>query len=306
MPNRILIHAVLFFVTLIYGANYTIAKFALPEYIQPFGFIALRVIGAILFFWFLHTIKTNEKVERKDFFLLAICGLFGVALNQMSFFYGLSLTHPINAAIIMTISPIMVFLVAYLLGREKLRKLKIFGLAVGALGGYLLITRNGVSWQSDTFVGDLFVLMNATFYAIYLVLVKPLMGKYKALTVIKWVFLFGGLVAIPSGIEQLLNVQWVALPDKAVFSLIYVVIGTTVLAYLLNAWALTFVDSSVVGVYIYMQPVLATIVAVSLNEDTLELQEILYSLIIMLGVYLVSQKKKNYELDGRDKIRNER
>lgn len=291
MPNRILIHAVLFFVTFIFGANYTIAKFALPEYISPFGFIALRVIGALIIFWLIHQIKTDEKVEKKDFFLLAACGLFGVAINQMSFFYGLSMTAPINAAIIMTISPIMVFVVAYLMGLEKLRPLKVIGFAVGTLGAYLLITRNGISWQAGTFVGNLFILVNATSYAIYLVLVKPLMIKYKPLTVIKWVFLFGGIIAIPAGIEQLINVPWESLPGKAVFSLVFVVLGTTVLAYLLNAWALSYVESSTVGVYMYLQPVLAAVVAVGLKEDTLELREVLYSLIIMLGVYLVSKKK---------------
>lgn len=296
MPNKILIHAVLFFVTFIYGANYTIAKFALPEYISPFGFIALRVLGALSVFWLIHQIKTDEKVEKKDYLLLAACGLFGVAINQMSFFYGLSMTEPINAAIIMTISPIMVFVVAFLMGLEKPKPLKIIGFLLGALGAYLLITRDGVSWESGTFVGNLFILINATSYAIYLVLVKPLMRKYKPLTVIKWVFLFGGIIAIPAGIEQLINVPWESLPGKAVFSLVYVVIGTTILAYLLNAWALSYVESSVVGVYMYLQPVLAAVVAVSLNEDTLELREVLYSLIIMLGVYLVSKKKQKNEV----------
>ena len=302
MPNRILVHGVLFFVTFIYGANYTIAKFALPEYIQPFGFIALRVTGAIIIFWLIHSLRIDEKVERKDFLRLVACGLFGIAINQMSFFYGLSLTQPINAAIIMTISPIMVFVVAYLIGREKIRPLKILGLVIGATGAYLLITRHGISWQSDTFVGDLFILINATSYAIYLVLVKPLMNKYNPLTVIKWVFVFGAVIALPAGMEQLLEVSWGDLPDKAVFSLFYVVLGTTVLAYLLNAWALSHVDSSTVGVYMYLQPVLATVVAVALKEDSLELQEVLYSFIIMLGVYLVSKKqnsKTSYEVDGR-------
>lgn len=304
MPNRIVIHAALFFVTSIYGANYTIAKFALPEYVRPFGFIALRVIGAGLIFWLIHQLKTNEKVAPRDFLMLGLCGFFGVALNQMAFFYGLSLTQPINASVIMTISPIMVFVVAYFIGRERLTPWKIAGLILGAVGAYLLITKDGASLQSDSFVGDLFVLLNATSYAVYLVLVKPLMAKYKPLTVIKWVFLFGGLIAVPAGINELINISWSALPDKAIFSLFFVVLGTTVLAYLLNAWALSFVDSSVVGVYMYLQPVMATLVAVILQEDYLDWQEALYSLIIMSGVYLVSfkkdKRKNTNEVDGRN------
>lgn len=290
-----LVHSALFLITLIGGANYTIAKFALPEHIQPFGFITFRVLAGIILFSIIHQLKTDEKVAKKDYGLLALCGLFGVAINQMSFFYGLSLTSPINAAIIATIAPVIVFILAYLLGKEKLTGLKTVGLAIGALGTYLFVTKDGISWTSDSFVGDIFILVNATSYAVYLVLVKPLMEKYKPLTIIKWVFLFGGLIAIPAGLEQMMEVRWETLPGKAVFSLIYVVLGTTVLAYLLNAWALSYVESSVVGAYIYLQPVLASVVAISLHEDSLELKEVFFSLIIITGVYLVS-KKENLNL----------
>lgn len=296
MPKNILIHSALFLITFLGGANFTIARFALPEYIQPFGFISLRALAGIIFFTLAWQLKTDEKVAKNDYWMLALCGVFGVAINQMAFFYGLSLTTPINAAVITTISPIIVFVLAYLLGREKLTSLKIIGLIIGALGTYFFITKEGTFRASNKLTGDIFILVASTGYAIYLVMLKPLMKKYKPITIIKWVFIFGGFIAVPAGLGQMMQVQWQALPGKAVFALAYVVLLATVFVYLLNAWTLRYVESSVVGAYIYLQPVLATIVAVGLHEDTLEWREVFYSLIILTGVYLVSKKEKHKQL----------
>lgn len=281
----------LFIVALLYGANYTIAKYAMPEYVGAFGFIAIRVICTTILFWVLHQIIDGEKItSKRDYWRLAFSGLFGVALNQLFFFKGLSLTTPINASIIMTINPVVVVVGAYFVGNENLSIKKIIGLVFGLTGAYLLITKDGASFDNDYFLGNLFVFLNACFYAAYLIIVKKLMLKYHSLTVIKWVFLFGGLIAVPVGFPELLKVDWVNLPKVAWLSIIYVVIGVTFFAYLLNAWALKFVNSSVVGVYIYLQPVLATTVAILLKSDTFEFNYLIYASLIMVSVYLVSMR----------------
>lgn len=289
--NKFWVHAALFTVALLYGANYTIAKYAMPEYIGAFGFIAVRVIITTGLFWLIHRFVSNEKIEsKKDYFRLMLSGLFGVAINQLMFFKGLSLTTPINASIIMTINPAVVVLGAYFVGSERLTWTKIVGLAFGAIGAYLLITKDGADFNNQYFVGNLFVFINACSYATYLIVVKELMSKYDSLTIIKWVFLFGGILAVPFGIPDLLEVQWTLLPKIAWLSMAYVVVGTTFLAYLLNAWGLKFVNSSVVGIYIYLQPVLATSVAILLKSDTFEISYLVYALLIMFGVFLVSRK----------------
>lgn len=289
--NKFWVHAALFTVALLYGANYTIAKYAMPEHIGAFGFIAIRIIITTALFWLLHGFLSNEKIESKsDYLRLMLSGLFGVAINQLMFFKGLSLTTPINASIIMTINPAVVVLGTYLVGSERLSIQKIVGLLFGAAGAYLLITKDGANFNNQYFVGNLFVFVNACSYATYLVIVKKLMLKYDSLTIVKWIFLFGGIIAIPFGIPELLAVKWTSLPSIAWFSIAYVVIGTTFLAYLLNAWGLKFVNSSVVGIYIYLQPVLATTIAILLKSDTFEIVYLAYALLIMLGVFLVSSK----------------
>ena len=291
MSQKIKIHGSLLLVTLIYGANYTIAKFVMPDYLQPFGLIVFRIACATTMFWILSGIVGIEKIKsRKDYLLLLTCAAFGVAANQLLFFKGLSLTNPINGSVIMTTSPIIVVLVAYLLGKERITVVRVIGILAGATGAFLLLTKDGVSLTEGTFLGDLFILMNGMCYAMYLVLVKPLMTKYKAITVIKWVFLFGGILAFPFGISELTEVVWAEIPAFIWACIAFIIIAATFTVYLLNVWALKFVDSSVVGSYIYLQPVFATLIAVIFRGDQLSLTTFIYSLLIMSGVYLVSKK----------------
>ena len=284
-------HGALLFVAVIYGANYSIAKIALPQYLQPFGFILLRITIATILFWAFSIFSPNERItSRRDFGLLLASALFGVAVNQLFFFKGLSLTNPINASVIMTTSPLMVMLVAFLLRRETLTWLKVIGVMIAGLGAYLLLTKDGISLHTGTFLGDLFILLNGTSYAIYLVIVKPLMAKYKAITVIKWIFLFGIFYTLPFGYAQLGDVAWEIIPLAAWLSIGYVIIFSTFVVYLLNVWALRYVNSSVVGIYIYLQPIFSTIIAVSFRNDPLHVETVFYSLLIMSGVYLVSKR----------------
>nr|WP_155183170.1 DMT family transporter [Fulvivirga lutimaris] len=289
--SKVKVHSALFLVAIIYGANYSIAKIALPEYLEPFGFILLRIVCAAALFWLFGLTQKNEKIKsRADYMLLIVSAIFGVGINMLAFFHGLSLTNPINASVIMTCSPIMVMITAYVLGKERLTPLKISGVLVGALGAYLLLTKDGVSLSNGTFLGDLFILVNGSSYAVYLVIVKPLMAKYKAITVIKWIFLFGAIFTLPFGFTELSEVNWEVIPTEAWLSIGYVIFLSTFAVYLLNIWSLKFVNSSVVGIYIYLQPIISTLVAVSFRGDHLDLLTVLYSLLIMVGVYMVSKK----------------
>jgi drug/metabolite transporter (DMT)-like permease len=292
MPSKFKIHSALLIVGLIYGANYSIAKVVMPLYIGPFGIIFIRVIIGTLLYWGIDWLAGPEKIKyRRDYLQFAVLAIFGVAINQLMFFKGLSMTTPISASVIMTSSPITVLIVSYFLLKEKITVNKLIGIALGAAGAVLLIGIDGFKLDNDTFVGNLFILINAVSFSIYLVMVKPMMYRYKAITVIKWVFLFGMVMVLPFGLEEFLLVDWSSLPNEAWLSLGYIIIGTTFIAYLLNTWALRFVNPSLVGYYIYLQPVFSTLVAVSFRGDKLTVTEAIYSMLIFIGVYLVSVKK---------------
>lgn len=291
MKKLLLAHASILGANIIYGVNYSIAKDVMPEYIAPFGFIFCRVSGALLLFWLLQLFTKSEKIDKGDFWRLAVCGIFGVASNQLMFFYGLNLTTPINAAIIMTCNPILVLIISAVIIGERITARKVGGIFLGICGATgLILYKNQLSISSDGFIGDLFIFLNATSYAIYLVLVKPLMQKYKPITVIKWVFLFGFMIVIPFGYQEFTEIQWETFTPSTWSSFLFVIIGTTFLAYLFNIFGLKELNPTVVSTYIYSQPLIATIVALLLQKDELSIVKVGSAILIFAGVYLVSLK----------------
>ena len=290
MNKRYQAHTAIFGANLIYGINYTIAKGIMPDYVGALGLTFMRVSGALLLFWALSYFLGTEKVDRKDFPRLILCGMFGVAFNQMLFLKGLSYTTPINSAIIMTINPVLVLLMAAIILKEKITWLKIVGIWIGGTGaGYLILKSGEVSFQSETFLGNIIMFLNASSYAVYLVLVKPLMSKYKPSTVIKWVFLFGWIIVTPIGFSEFTEIDWQNMPVDIMLSIAFVVIATTFFAYFLNINGLKYLKSSTVSVYIYLQPVIASIVAIILAKDDITWVKVISTLLVFVGVYLVSK-----------------
>lgn len=295
MTARTKAHLALLTVAVIYGLNYIVAKEVMPQYILPRGFIFMRVVGAsALFFLFSLFVKSKQKIERKDWFRVLLCGLFGVASNQLLFFEGLNLTTPINAAVIMTVNPVLVLVMSAILLNEAMGKWRILGVALGAAGAIILILGKGeISLlDNDTELGNLLIFLNAASYAVYLVIVKPLMRKYDALLVIKWVFAAGMIFVIPAGIGQFSVIEWASFTPLVSAQVIFVVVCTTFLAYLLNVYALKTVTSSTVSIYIYLQPLFATSVALMLGKDILTLRALIAAALIFTGVYLVSRKSR--------------
>ena len=293
-----LAHISLFLANLIYAINYTFAKDVMPNFIQPSGFILLRVIGAVTLFSIMYFLFVKERVDMKDIIHLSICGVFGVAINQLLFFNGLNITTPINAAIIMTINPVLVIIMSAIILSEKINIRKGIGIALGLAGASSLILNAGsLNGSADFMLGNTFVFINAASYGLYLVLVKPLMQKYHPITVMFYVFGFGFLYVLPFGYNELLAVEWTSFPTKIIWKVCFVVVFTTVIAYLLNSFALKKLNPSTVSIYIYTQPVLATLFAIFSNSDTLDELKIISASVIFLGVYLVSVRplkdKKN-------------
>lgn len=281
-------HLFLFIVNLFYGAGFSVSKMVMPEFIEPFGFILIRVSVTTVLFFLIHHFWIKEKVANKDFLLLAVCGLFGVVINQEMFFMGLKITTPINASLIMIMTPILVFVISFLGGSEKATWQKIIGLVLGFSGALFILAGRGFSFSGETVLGDFFILVNATSYAIYLVIVRPLMQKYHPLTVVKWVFFFGLIPVFALGYGQFSAIQWVTFGTETWLAVAFIIICTTFLAYLLNMLALHEVHSSVVGAYIYLQPILATLISIALGKDALNSNKLVAAALIFSGVYLVS------------------
>lgn len=293
MKNKILqAHLAILLANIIYGANYSIAKEVMPAYILPFGFVLLRIGGALLLFIMVSTFIIKEKIDKKDLPRLAVLGVCGVMINQLMFLKGLSLTTPINASIIMISNPIAVLLFAAVALKEKMSFNKVAGIALGIAGALLLLMFNKkFSFGSETILGDTMILINSLSWAFYVVLAKPLMKKYNTFTVVKWVFIFGFFYVLPFGYSELKLVAWNAIPPGAWVCISFVVIATTFLAYIFNTFALKSLSPSVVSIYIYLQPFIATLIAVIFGKDELDARKIISALMIIAGVYLVSLQR---------------
>jgi drug/metabolite transporter (DMT)-like permease len=283
-------HTGLLFVNLIYGANHTIARNVMPYYVKPFGFILLRVWGAGILFIMVQALWVKEKIDHKDIPRMLLCAVFGIAINQLLFFKGLSMSTPIHSAIIVTTNPIAVLIFASLLIKEKITFQKVAGIVLGAVGAITLIVfGKQVSQGTNTFTGDVYICLNSLSYSIFIVIVKPLMTRYHPITVTKWIFIFGMAMVFPFGLNEFTEIQWKALPSSIVVEILYVVIGATFLGYLLNILALKILNASIVSIYIYIQPILAVIIAIGFGKDKLTMVSILASVLIFSGVYLVSR-----------------
>lgn len=286
-------HSALLTANVIYGLNYIIAKGIMPDYMSPRAIIFLRISGALFIFSLIHYFLSKERINRKDVVRLALCGLFGVATNQILFFEGLNLSTPINASIIMTCGPILVLIYSFFLLKEKITPLKIIGISLGTIGASIIILSSGeFSFSSSTFSGNILIILNAAAYSLYLVIVKPLRDKYSSLTIMKWVFTFGFIWSFPFCIGPALNTDFSAIPANIWGSIFYVIIGTTVFAYLLLNYALKFVSPVVNSSYIYSQPVIASLVAILYLNETLSLLESASAILIFIGVYFVSVRKE--------------
>lgn len=285
-------------VSLIYGVTFTIAKDVMPHYIDAYGFIFLRVGGSAILFWIVWLIMRmlkigpNEKIALNDFPRIIACAFFGVALNMLTFFKGLSMTSPISAAVIMVCTPLIVLILSAIIIKEKMRKRKILGILLGLFGtSFLILYGKSVENNSNVSLGNFLVLVNAVSYGYYLVIVKKLMDKYNAFTFVKWIYLFGFIMVIPFGLSQFQTVDWAILASDIVWKIGFVVVFSTFFTYLLNLLSMRELKPTLVAVFIYLQPLFATVFAISLGKDELSWVKISSAILIFTGVYLVTDKK---------------
>ena len=280
--------------TIIYALNHTIAKNVMPTYITPFGFILLRVLGAAILFWLVSFLIKPEKIQKKDWPRLIACSFLGMVINMLAFFKGLELSTPVNSSVIITISPIIVFIFSAILLKEKIQFLKTIGIILGFMGAVILVlytSKTGINAPNIP-LGNVLFIVNSFAYGLYLVLVKPLIEKYNIITLLKWLFLLAIFLNLPVTFNEFVSVKWSDLPIKdAVLPMLFVVVGTTFCTYLFNAYALRTLSPSTVSSFIYLQPIVGIVYAVSTKSDTLSLVSFTGMILIFIGIYLVTKKK---------------
>lgn len=294
MSKRILAIIAAVLASTTYGLNHTVAKVVMPEYIKPFGFILLRVLGASIVFWLISLFLPREKIDRKDWPRLIACAVFGMVLNMLFFFKGLSLSTPINSSVIITLSPVIVLALSAILLKERISFLKGLGVVLGLAGALVLVffSVERTATAPNIPLGNLLFIVNGLSFGLYLIYVRPLSQKYHVITLMKWLFLIATIVNFPVTISEFSAVHWQKLPFEAVWKLAFVVLGSTVLANLLNLYAIRQLKASTLSVFMYLQPLVAIVYAIATGVDNLNGLKIVAGSLVFLGVYLVTRKKK--------------
>ena len=287
-------------VSLIYGITFTIAKDVMPQYVDAYGFVVMRTGGSVLLFWiiwlFMRGFKLieKEKIAWSDFPRIIASAFFGISLNMLTFFKGLSLTSPISASVIMVSTPIIVLIFSAIMTKERMRKRKVFGIVLGLVGtAFLILYGKSIGSATNASLGNFLVFVNAAAYGFYLIVVKKLMDKYNAFTFVKWIYLFGFVMVLPFGWGQFEAIDWPSIPIDIYWKIGFVVVFSTFLTYLLNLLSMRELKPTTVAVFIYLQPLFATLFAIGLGKDDLSWVKIISALLIFCGVYLVTQKTPN-------------
>lgn len=289
MNKNLLAHAALLAANILYGINYLAVKEVCPVGMHPYSLSVMRAIGALVLLWVSVVFIPSQKIERKDWMKMVLGGILGVAVNQTLLIVGINSTSSINASIIMTSNPLFVMILAAIFLRNPITRLKILGVVLGASGAALLIFHSGrVEMNAETMFGDTVILVNSIMYAVYLIYIKPLMLKYDAFTVMRWMFLFGSGFVLLFGGHEFFATDFAAITPYVWSMTAFVVVGATFFTYLLSVYGLKFVNPSTVSIYINLQPIIASMVAIMMARDHLDAIRIISMVLVIGGVYCVN------------------
>lgn len=293
-PRRV--HSALLIVSVLFGVNYVVAKYALRE-ISPLALVFVRTSGTTILLFIAYALMSprasRPAFTRREYGELFFYSLLGTTINQICFLEGLSRSTATNAAVMYMTVPLLTLGFAVLLGRERPSARGVAGVVIGLAGALLLVIPRGhVDFSADTTIGNGILLFGGASYALYLVLTKPILSRHDPLRVTAWVFLFSGLTTLPIGLGGVMNVAATGLTGIGWASVIYVVVGATTLPYLLNNWALVRVTASVVAVYIFVQPIVAGTLGRLLLSEAFGPNTAVAALLVVTGVMLSARRQR--------------
>lgn len=286
-------HVAVLAANLLFSINFSMVKIVTPEYMSSYAVNMARIGVSVPLFWLLFLFKpTRAGIDKADIPRFLLCALCGVAINQLLFVKGLSLTSSIHGALLILGTPIFITAASGWLLHEKMTLNKAIGLALGIGGAVILVLSKGLGNDGQNRVlGDVFIIINTISYALYFVWVRPLMHKYPPMHVLRWVFTLGMLMIMPFGLNDLMHTNFNAMPIKPLLALSFVIIGATFFSYLFNIFGLKHLSPATVGAYIYTQPLFATVLGIVFLHEQLGWQQVLAALFIAAGVAVVNLKK---------------
>lgn len=297
-------HLLILVANILFAINMPVSKYLLPEHVLPEALTIMRMAFACVMFWITSLFVPYEKVSSKDMGLLFVCALCGVGFNQGLFIWGLNTTSPVDASIIATAVPIFVMILAAIILKEPITGMKAFGVLMGIAGAVSLILQsNQASNQASSLSGNLMIVFSGFIYSVYLVLSKPLTLKYSSVTMMKWMFLFSTLSVMPFTVTHIwdspaLNREILDLKEMS--AIFFVLFGATFVPYLLIPMSLKRIRPTTVSMYNYVQPIIASLIAVLIGQDSFRVTKFLSAALVFVGVYLVTQSKSRADIEKQN------
>lgn len=272
--------------------------------ITPLVVTDLRIAGAMVLFWLVSFFQKPEHVPSGDMIRLFGASLLGIIFNQGCFVFGVRLTSPGDASIITTSMPLWAMVLSAFILKEPVTSKKVLGIASGACGALLLILGSRPSAATvaeaggDAHLwGDLLVLLAQLSYALYIVIYKDFVSKYSLVTIMKWMFTYAFICALPFSAGDLMEAGWSSLGWAEIGALAFIVVGATFGSYLLAVVGQKSLRPTVLGMYNYVQPIVACVVAVCLGMDSFNWVKGVAVALIFGGVYLVTASKSRKEME---------
>jgi drug/metabolite transporter (DMT)-like permease len=299
-------HLIVLVTNILFGLNIPISKAILSTDIGPFGWSFLRALFTCICFWLLSLFLPKEPIVKKsDYGMLVLCALFGLVFNQLSFVAGLTLTSPIDASIITTSVPVLVMLIAAIVLKEPITTTKVTGVFVGATGALLLIlSASNKATGAGSIQGDLLCVVSCLSYAIYLVISKPIVQRYSSVTVMKWTFLFSTLFLSPTGLREVINYPYPDFDTRLWLQITYALVGGTFIPYLLIPLGLKRLRPTTMSMYNYVQPLVASIVAIIILQDTFTWVKACAAILVFTGVFIVNKSKSRAQMEAEKSGKN--
>lgn len=285
-------HAAMLVANIIWGFMAPVSKYVMNfESVSSFAVTGFRVAGACVLFWITSLFLNNEKVERKDKIRLLFASLLAVMFNQGMFVTGVSLTSPVDASVITTFLPVVTMVISAIILSEPITFLKVGGIVLGISGALILILTAAASNSGSNIWGDLCCICAQFSFAFYVVLFKDLVAKYSPITIMKWMFLFATLIFVPFLVPDMAAVDYSTLPSSALWGIAQMVVGGTFICYFLIPVGQHRLRPTVVVMYNYVQPLVATSAAIAVGMDTFSIYKIIAALLIFAGVFVVTQSR---------------
>lgn len=288
-------HIACFTAYAIFGINIIICKdLTRGHLISPLALFCLRSLGAGALFWILSIFMPAEKVDRKDYIKIFAASFLGYFMTQITFLIAIPDVTPMDCSIISAMSPIYTMFIAAIVLKEPITLKKAGGVAVSLFGIIFLIMNSVTSSGGITeskMSGIFLMILNSLSFSLYLGIFKPLISKYSVVTFMKWIFLFSFLMSVPMSGKEIITLSWTSIPSAQLWELGYLIVFATFISYFLIPVGQKIIRPTLVSMYSYIQPIIATAISICIGMDTLTWQKILAAAMVFGGVIIVSRSR---------------